>query len=93
MKFVYQFSKKRSIKTLKQNLRTFLNFVHQLPFGSWCVSWNLLTEAPIKKKKTPNNRISNNIKSEYVNEVKEWIKQGWLKQFEGKCNSIIPLWQ
>ena len=52
------------------------DFIAEFKNGSWCVSWNWLIEAPTLKNKIPNYRTSENIKNEYGNEVKVWIKQG-----------------
>ena len=67
------------------------DFVAEFKNGSWSVSWKWLLEAPTLTNKIPNYRISENIKSEYAMEIREWIKQGWLKPFEGTCNRIILL--
>ena len=48
-------------------------------------------EPPTLTNKIPNYHISEDVKSEYAMEISEWIAQGWLKPFEGRCNGIIPL--
>jgi len=35
--------------------------------------------------------ISPSVWSEYEAEVKEWIANGWLRPFKGKCSGLVPL--
>ncbi|XP_065675760.1 uncharacterized protein LOC136091968 [Hydra vulgaris] len=67
------------------------DFVAEFKNGSWSVSWKWLMEPPTLTNKIPNYHISEDVKSEYAMEISEWIAQGWLKPFEGRCNGIIPL--
>ncbi|XP_004209839.1 uncharacterized protein LOC101240545 [Hydra vulgaris] len=67
------------------------DLVAEFKNGSWSVSWKWLMEPPTIKNKIPNYHFSEDVKSEYATEISEWIAQGWLKPFEGKCNGIIPL--
>ncbi|XP_047127791.1 uncharacterized protein LOC124808636 [Hydra vulgaris] len=67
------------------------DFVAEFKNGSWSVSRKWLMEPPTLTNKIPNCHISEDVKSEYAMEISEWIAQGWLKPFEGKCNGIIPL--
>ncbi|XP_065646575.1 uncharacterized protein LOC136076869 [Hydra vulgaris] len=67
------------------------DFVAEFKNDSWSVSWKWLMEPPTLTNKIPNYHISEDVKSEYAMEISEWIAQGWLKPFEGRCNGIIPL--
>ncbi|XP_065668199.1 uncharacterized protein LOC136088420 [Hydra vulgaris] len=53
--------------------------------------WKWLMEPPTLTNKIPSYLISEDVKSEYAIKISEWIVQGWLKPFEGRCDGIIPL--
>ena len=59
--------------------------------GAWTVSWKWVEGAPTLKNHIASYKVPEQARDEYESEVKEWIRLGWLKPFNGKCAGIIPL--
>jgi ribonuclease HI len=61
--------------------------------GKWEVRWNWNGE--VGNLELENNvsqyKIPEDAKCEFDTEVGEWIENGWLQTYEGKCNGLIPL--
>lgn len=61
--------------------------------GKWTVEWKWLEgmQGPMLQNNVSQYNVSGEALAAFEQEVKEWIDLGWLQQFEGKHDGIIPL--
>jgi len=58
----------------------------------WTAKWNWkVNEEPSLENKVSQYSIKAAAKQKFEDEVQDWIRDGWLKKFEGKPKGIIPL--
>lgn len=69
------------------------DFVATFKDGSWHVTWKWADEsgAPTLKNQVPRYRIEEEVETAFSDELDEWIKEGWLQEYDGPHDGIVPL--
>jgi hypothetical protein len=69
------------------------DFVGEFKDGHWTVEWkwNAGDAGPILANKVPQYSIDPAAKGAFEEEVREWIRDGWLQEYSGNCDGVVPL--
>jgi len=61
--------------------------------GKWTVEWNWLDleEGPMLENQVSLYKVQDDSQQAFETEVQEWITNGWLQEYDGEFDGVIPL--
>jgi len=68
------------------------DFFAEFSGGKWLARWKWCQEdEPVLKNQATQYKVKAEFLPDYEAEIKEWINRGWLKEFDGEHEGVIPL--